>query len=55
MMALANFILGYWLLCCMQIVCCMQRSVYKDIGIGMNWQTNVISSNVKGTQKQLIG
>ena len=32
----------------------MQRSVYKDIGIGMNWQTNVISSNVKGTQKRLI-
>ena len=53
-MALAHLVLGCWLLCCIQIVCCMQRSVYKDIGIGMNWQTNVISSNVKGTQKRLI-
>ena len=53
-MALAHLVLGCWLLCCMQSVCCMQRSVYKDIYIGMNWQNNVISSNVEGTQKQLV-
>eukprot|EP00731_Ephydatia_muelleri_P002033 Em0001g2033a len=51
-MALAHLVLGIWLLCCMQSVCCMQRSVYKDIGIGL--QNNVISSNVEGTQKQLV-
>ena len=53
-MALAHLVLGCWLLCCMQSVCCTQRSVYKDIYIGMNLQNNVISSNVEGTQKQLV-
>ena len=42
--------LGYWW-CCMPSV---QRSAYKDVGIGMNWQNYVISSNVKGTQKRLV-
>ena len=44
--------LGYWWRCCMPSV---QRSVYKDIGIGMNWRNNnVISSYVRGTQEQLV-
>ena len=48
--------LGCWLLFSMQSVryMYMQRSVYKDIGIGMNWQNHVISSYVEGTQKQLV-
>ena len=28
--------------------------MYKDIGIGMNWQNNVISSYVRGTQEKLV-
>ena len=53
-MALSHLVLGCWLLCCMQSVCCTQRSVYKDISIGMNRQNHVISSYVEGTQEQLV-
>ena len=53
-MALVHAVLGCWLLCCMQSVCCTQRSVYKDVDIGMNWQTDIISSNVTGYQQQLV-
>ena len=53
-MVLAHLVLGCWLLCCMQSVCCTKRSVYKDVSVGMNEQTHVISSNVNHTRQQLV-
>ena len=53
-MPLNYFFLGCCLLCCVHNVCCTQYSVYKDVGVSIDGNTNVISSKVEGASKRLV-
>ena len=49
-----DYLLFVGLSCYVQIVCCTQFSVYKDINIGLDKKTMVIGSDVTGTHKSLV-
>ena len=54
-MPLYYIVLGFGLLwCCAHNVCCTQHSVYMDVGINLNWNTYVVSSNVNGIPTRLV-